>query len=626
MQKYLQKAIQILEKNVEWFALGLGAFFLLYMAWMYLITKPVFKALPNNIIVTPGNVDETIDSNSGDQLRKLMDVTDDEVPKFPINNFSDAVPNALAMNNARPGQIAGPVWNFQPVQLSEIASSGTAQVPQAPQNTKITVLPVLPAGKALLVESGKTTVSSALPPPVIPSGANGAPPPPVTPPPALPEGNGLKDIEWTTVAFSIPADALSQQWKRAFGPEKPGEPWKVGPAGGQVMTQFLSVTAYRSEKLPDGSWGPEEQVPRLWNSTIPAYPAAGDKTAEQAYLGAIASTLEVATPNFPDMAAGSCGTVWKDPVNLLQGLAAKAATPIAAAGAPGAGGLPAVAPLASPGGAAAPAALVIESSDPTVTTANGVPPSILPIPPTGTINPTALPASPPPASVPGAPAAPQNARTAVAAAAAPPSDILVYAIDAAIKPGKTYRYRMAYTLLNPLFNHSPDNFQAAWADQFDLTSPRSDYSPEVTVPLRTYFYCAQPGLPGVSGDKLTFNFEVFSWGLGVWNKHTFTVNPGDEIGNLNNGIDYSTGYTYVDQRKQNSQRSIVTLMDSDGTPVIRDAEQDVDGPDHKLRTQWVDTQAGMVAGPAVAGQPRPAFGAAAIGQKKTQEYLENASP
>ena len=41
----MPKIVQFLEKNVEWFALGLGALFLGWAAWTYLINPPVSKVV-----------------------------------------------------------------------------------------------------------------------------------------------------------------------------------------------------------------------------------------------------------------------------------------------------------------------------------------------------------------------------------------------------------------------------------------------------------------------------------------------------------------------------------------------------------------------------------------------------
>jgi hypothetical protein len=121
--------------------------------------------------------------------------------------------------------------------------------------------------------------------------------------------------------------------------------------------------------------------------------------------------------------------------------------------------------------------------------------------------------------------------------------------------------------------------------QFDLEAKVSNYSPEIEVPKQTWFFCGKS--QGPQGTKNTFPFEVFTWTAGKWQKGTFVASVGDPIGGLDSGIDYSTGWTFVDQRNAKTKK-LITLVDDDGRVEMRDASQDSSSADYKKTTQWVE--------------------------------------
>jgi len=167
-------------------------------------------------------------------------------------------------------------------------------------------------------------------------------------------------------------------------------------------------------------------------------------------------------------------------------------------------------------------------------------------------------------------------------------DLCIYIIDDTAQAGKTYRYSISYKALNPVWQKPPTRVSAkgqAWVDQFDLQSKVSSYSPQITVPTQTYFFCGS----GPVANKSSFPFEVFTWTDGKWLKDLFNASIGDPIGGVDGGIDYSTGWTYADMRslKANTQR-LVTLVDQDGNISIRDAAQDSTSDDYKKAAQWVE--------------------------------------
>jgi hypothetical protein len=189
----------------------------------------------------------------------------------------------------------------------------------------------------------------------------------------------------------------------------------------------------------------------------------------------------------------------------------------------------------------------------------------------------------------------------LAAMPAQSPDLFLYIIDPTAEPGKTYRYQIVYKVLNPLFNKAPQHaLKPEWCTQFDIVSPISAYSPEIAVPQQTYFYCGKPQGP----SKTAYPFDVFTWSNGKWQKDTFNVSLGDPIGGIDGGVDYSTGYSFVDKRQsKNNTKTLVTLVDREGTCEIRDAGRDAGSKEHQEKSQWVDQQ--TASAPGATANPAP---------------------
>jgi hypothetical protein len=559
----MQKVLDILEKNVEWIALGLGVLFLGWMSWSYAINSPVSKTIGPDTL-TPGNVDAHF-LPSAERLEDAMRSTN--VPAFPVVDFTPYVQASLDLKLDQPQQLAATTWDYQPAQPSAAIVMG----PSSATGSPVAMLPTLPAAKPVMVLTGQSSVTVA--PPAAPAAASAAPAP--APAAAQPAADNRLDKHWATIVFSVPMADLNAQWTKAFGPDKAGALWKLTP--GQRSTKFLAVVAYRNEKQPDGTWGPDVEVQRLDNDVLNPYPAAGDMAAELQYdVWAGAHAMDIAAPRFFDPAPPPSGTIWKDPQAALQ---AAIAPPAAAAGAPAAAQQPA---------AAVPAAMNAPvSTDPNVILVQPLP-TTPQAPPMGTIDPCAPPT--PPNTV--------------------NPDLLVYLTDDTVVPGKTYRYHLAYKLRNPLFNLPPERAaNRKWIEQFDLASPVSDDTPEVSIDLQTSFFCAANG--GTS-PATSFLFDVFTWANGLWQKHQFTVKPGDEIGGVADGINYATGYTFLMAKNEahSQQYLVVVVSDETGESLVRNADLDFNSQDHKAKQQLVDAAKSAPAGGAP-GAPQGAPGAPA---------------
>jgi len=165
--------------------------------------------------------------------------------------------------------------------------------------------------------------------------------------------------------------------------------------------------------------------------------------------------------------------------------------------------------------------------------------------------------------------APQDAGKAGAAGDAPAGafipgqilDVTIWAHDDTVQPGKTYRYKMKYKLLNPIYGSRNIAEQPKLQDQFALESKFSEWSKPVRI-------------------------EVFKWEDGAWHSKTFECAPGDLIGGKDGKVDYSTGFSVVEFRPdpRNSEETRVVVCDPSGSLGIRD-RKDINSEEYKKLQQ-----------------------------------------
>jgi hypothetical protein len=573
----MQKILRFLESSVEWIALAIAVIFLGWTAFYYLISDPVSQPLEGHP-VNPGTVDSFIDQNAAQRLREKMG--DVQVPSFAVEPFDQAVDREIGLVEEHPSQLASADFDYSPFD-----AIGTLAGARNNLGVPVTVLPTLPMAQPLLVAAALDTIA-----------------PPAAP--GAPVAATGKDMRLVVVAFTIPWADLFVQWNKAFGPPQPGGQPRLAPADFQI----LAVTAYRSEKIGD-IWTKDEEVPAFGGGPqgpLPAYPAAGNRNAEVAYLLALAKQpTAVFAPTIPTPIAG---VVWKDPLSYLPGTSNQPGNP----GAPDQNGasLPPNSeqrivvntsePLAGTlfaqnrgggppvnfgpgGGRFGGMPLPPRPAQPPATPAPAPPTPVAPAP--GTVDPVVTLANPTVTPNP-MPIEPVTKLNIIATPAKSP-DLCVYVVDSSTNAGKSYRYRIVYKVLNPLFNKAPEHaVNKNWVNQFDLVSPVSGFSPQIDVPVQTYFFCGKP--QGIN-KSAAFPFDVFTWSNGKWQKDTFNVNLGDPIGGADGGVDYSTGYSFVDKRTVMARnKTIITIVDRDGIPDIRDAAKDADSPDYKEKAQWVE--------------------------------------
>ena len=176
-------------------------------------------------------------------------------------------------------------------------------------------------------------------------------------------------------------------------------------------------------------------------------------------------------------------------------------------------------------------------------------------------------------------------------------EVMGWAHDATVQPGKTYRYKVVYKLKNPIFLTGNVAKNPQLAEQFQIVSKESEWTEEVIIPNATNFYLAQPPRPDWA------RFEIFVWKNGQQQSKTFEVAPGDPIGKVDGAIDYSTGWSLVDVRedpRSNGDRYVI-VMDPNGSLVKRDFKVDREDADYKQHKEAVSANAAASANGRAAG-------------------------
>jgi hypothetical protein len=593
----MQKIVRFLESSVEWVALAIAVAFLGWCAFYYLLSDPVSRQMEGQT-VSPGNVDNAIDQGSAERLRKK--IGEAQVPSFSVDDFSIAIDSQLRMDPYKPQELASGVFDYAPFDNTKLTEQ------RNPLGEPVERLPTIPAAHPLLVAAALDTFAPPAP-------AAGVAPP--APAPAAPGG---KDTRLVVAAFTIPWSDIYDQWDKSFGPAKPGGQPRLNPADFQI----LAITTYRSEKIDD-QWGKDEEVPAFSND-LPPYPPAGNKNLEEAYLQALAKQPNAAVaPTIPTPVAG---VVWKDPLTYLSPPSTNQPGTPETPDQSGASYMPRSrnrivvntadilesgtllaqyrggGPPGGGGGFGGPPRSIAPQRTPTP--AEQAPPPPAPVPPApGTIDPVIVRADPKVVPTP-TPIEPTMKLNPIGSPAKSP-DLCVYIVDNTAAAGKIYRYRIVYKVANPLFNKAPQKAKdKKWVDQFDLVSPMSDYSPEITVPVQTYFYCGKAQGVNKSGAS---PFDVFTWSNGKWQKGSFNVNLGDPIGGVDGGVDYSTGYSFVDRHSARN-KIFVTVVDSEGTAEVRDIAKDAGSADYKTKMQWVEQTKNGAQQPSGYPGGQPGFG------------------
>jgi hypothetical protein len=628
----MQKVINILEQHVQWIAIGLGALFVLFMTYSYVLTPPA-QVLIAQTTLSPGQVDEyTVDH----VVKPLeAEITRNARIDIPVPQYVQAFKDAMVWKDPASVSLAGG-WHA-PTQDIKIIAPTTPVTPggEVPIVTnKVKALPIIPKPVWQDFKVGRSLIL----PPVI--GVDGIPVAQPAPQPGQPGAEGV-DKDWITQLYKIPMDQLADAFTKAGLP--------VDPAV-LHQTVFLQVELVREEQDSAGRWV-NQQVIRpipVWRSNQPPPPFPPDgvnREMQGQYLGwATANAPDILQPLFYQTIPGK-GDQWMkpgqqagvtltfDPSTFKGDISTlppnekkavldykreqtrlrleqdKAKRPAPAPRAPAGGG------RSAPGGGPpefAPA-----------------PPNYAPAPP-----PRALPRQPvrslPPEMVdpamrgedgsaypgynPGNQAQPGQPPLPIAGTDYPNGEfdpvqwkdkpVEAWAHDDTVKAGKTYRYRMRYKVKNPIFAAGNVADPETLSDQFALSSDFSDWTQPTTIPSLVNFFVASSKPP----DGNTIRFDVFRWDAGQQKMESFTVSPGDQIGGQRNGTDYTTTWTVVDFRDDpRADTQILLVNNIDGSVVVRSFKADQQDALYKgLKAQLMQLKAAENATAGAGGAAAPA--------------------
>jgi hypothetical protein len=149
----------------------------------------------------------------------------------------------------------------------------------------------------------------------------------------------------------------------------------------------------------------------------------------------------------------------------------------------------------------------------------------------------------------------------------------------------------------------------ALTQQFAIQSKPSAWSSPVVIPNLVNLFVQSSKSPTTP----TVRFDVFRWDKGEQKQETFTVTPGDQVGGLKNGVDFSTGWTLVDFRfdERQGDTQILLMNNKEGNIIVRSYKADRDDDLYKGLLEQVKQIKALQANPtgAPGGPPAVAPGA-----------------
>jgi len=110
---------------------------------------------------------------------------------------------------------------------------------------------------------------------------------------------------------------------------------------------------------------------------------------------------------------------------------------------------------------------------------------------------------------------------------AKPRPVQVWAYDLTVEPNKTYRYRIAVSVINPLFQRTQidPELQKKYFHRLAINSDYSQWSQPVSIQPKHYFFVVSGG-----GASQSVNVEIWRVFDGQWVMEDFQVKAGDSIG------------------------------------------------------------------------------------------------
>ena len=583
----MKKVLELLERHVQWVAMGLGGVFLLFVAWTYWVNAPVAVEVKGKRM-TPGQVELATLEVPVKEVERQIALAEGTKLRIDVPDYVAAFTKRL-----QGGHGAFPAFPAYAVRSDRSGRLRDGRVgpdePGSDDGYQIERLPELPAPVIADRRVGRSEVEVVDPNWKAPKRNLNAEPKMIE-----------KDTEWYWAKFKISAEKLRDEWNKAINPDELNEEQLARFYG----VEIVNVALYRQERQPDGSWGKEVLVKPLRNDpTRPEFP--DEKQAEYAqvteyktWLAQNQNAQELINPTFHPVVSGeipgqegvtavggSGGGTDASTARQQRALEAKMRKEYekqqremmkmmrqqGARGAAGPyggyGGRNPRGPYGGYGGYPPPGAA-------------GRGPATAPNPygGYGGRNPRSPYGGYPVPRAPGAFQTPGSFGGAGAASfdvSTLEDDLEVVAIDDSVQPGKTYRYRMVYWLSNPLYRVRGTIAAEALTLPWALKSPHSAWTSPVTVPSRVEFYLVQNPAPGaVTVDVLTKRPD------GDYTGKRYKLAPGDAIAD--------TGWTVVDTPTELADDGrYALLVDPNGNLVRRDYDTDRQNETYR---EYLDSQ------------------------------------
>ncbi|MEM1013008.1 MAG: hypothetical protein AAGI46_12405, partial [Planctomycetota bacterium] len=557
MDKYLAKLRDFLEKYVQFVALALAGLALFWILFSYVLNPGVTSADLGAESVGPGDVDSRVYETSGRQLERAAQDTRVATAISPEDVDIILSPAPLAPVARMDGDSPAGVISVTPTPRFEREEIG-------PTGGGIAQLPELPPAEIVRVASFKSFAD-------VPTDQVGL---------AEPE-----DVVGVVVRWTLPMGEIRERFRQVQLPPRIS------------TTSLLDVRLVRERKLDDGSWGELTEITRLRNADWLESPSAdADVDTKRAYrdfarenpsLVALPPFYPVIRGELPEKAAA-------EPVEELgsdDGDADAPPVPVrprpqrprpgnrggpggyggggyggGGAGGPGGGsggGFPGDSGGAFPGGGSG-GAFPGDTGNPYA-------------PPSG--------AGEDPGFIPGGPGQP-NQPVFVGGdvpgefnPANATGDIEGWAFDETAEPNETYRYNVAYSLRNPLFDTTNIADDPTIEQQLSLVVARDSawvdsWSEEITIDPIVRWFMRNAGAE-IAGRLQNARFSIFRWQEGTWHEEVFTATAGDPLGAERDGIDFATGHYLVDVREDPATGDSVAVVSGDNGRFTRhDDEED----------------------------------------------------
>jgi len=585
----MQKTLDILERNVQWIALGLGGIFLLWAVYSYVVTPPAVASI-GPVKLGPEQVSDATATQVAKNVQTAMsDNADIQIAQLNVAQAFDA-----AMSGSSQTAVASlPAWA-----IGQSNKIGQANIEGGPKTgakeTRITALPVLPPAQLVSAQTGLSVVQ--LPQA---NNNNANPNPRNRNAAAVQQVGQVEDTDWVAVFFKVPADAI----KKAFDATLNGQ--QLTPDVYNTAVLEVQVQRQQAEGMDPITGQPIwpkddnkfEVVPalKIYRQDMKQMPAESAPTNQkyEYWDWAEKNPQLVYTPEFYQVTGGApapdLNTIYNGDANANNNAAPNnAGGDNAAPDNPGQPATPGATQPAAPASgqqSAVPSGSMryLAGANPHYSyspedefrpvsgnygrSANGRYRG-RPVPPPG-------PGGRFPQQQFPVPGQNFNQNFAAGDGKIDPlnmgDDLKIWAYDETAKPGQTYRYRIVYKLRNPVFN-TANLADPKVAARFALDSPPSQWTGPINVPEKTKFWLATLG-----SNKA--NLDVFNFEQGQWKKlppKDSSLTPGDQVP--------GTDWTVVDVRggAEGRDRDRYVLLTSDtGQMSKRELNTDRSDPTHQ---------------------------------------------